>query len=155
MLIPTGRIIWAREDDSDFYAYTETGQPQSSFRPVITAAAATIFPGSIVSISGLQFNGLPQAVAYGDDYAAATNYPLMRIPHKTSGPGALLPHEQSHGAGRERQRDPIDGSGNRQARRNHSSGNSRGYRLGRFGTVRYRQRHTVRSVRCANRFRAG
>ncbi len=91
LLIPTGQIIWAREDDSDFYAYTETGQPQSSFRPVITAAAATIFPGSIVSISGLQFNGLSQAVAYGDDYAAATNYP--------------------HRVGRERQRDPIDGSG--------------------------------------------
>lgn len=81
MLIPTGRIIWARGDDSDFYAYTETGQPQSSFRPVITAAAATIFPGSIVSISGLQFNGLPQAVAYGDESHTGTIMRPRRITH--------------------------------------------------------------------------
>ena len=37
------------------------------------------------SLSGQRFNGLSQAVGYGDDAAAATNYPLVRIRHLASG----------------------------------------------------------------------
>ncbi|TAK91029.1 MAG: hypothetical protein EPO06_06850 [Burkholderiaceae bacterium] len=85
MLIPTGQVIWAREDDNGIFAYTENGQPQNSFRPVVTVAPAVLVPGSTVAISGTQFNGLSQAVGYGDDYTAATNYPLVRIRHKASG----------------------------------------------------------------------
>jgi hypothetical protein len=85
LLIPTGQVIWVREDDNSFYIYTETGQPQSSFRPVITVLPTTILAGTIISVSGTQFNGLSQAVSYGDDYAAATNYPLVRITNKQSG----------------------------------------------------------------------
>jgi hypothetical protein len=85
MLLPTGQIVWAREDDSDFYAFTETGQPQDSFRPVITSAPSVLTPGNTIAVSGTQFNGLSQAVGYGDDYAAATNYPLVRVRHKASG----------------------------------------------------------------------
>jgi hypothetical protein len=85
MIAPTGQAIWVREDDSDFYAYTETGGPQNSFRPTITAAPAVLIPGSTVSVSGTQFNGLSQAVGYGDDYTAATNYPLVRVRNLQSG----------------------------------------------------------------------
>lgn len=85
MLIPTGQVLWVREDDSAIYAYTETGQPQDSFRPVVTAVPSVFSPASTVSVSGTQFNGLSQAVAYGDDYAAATNYPLVRIRNTRSG----------------------------------------------------------------------
>jgi Kelch motif len=84
-LLPTGQVLWVREDDNSFYVYTETGQPQSSSRPVITASPPAIVPGATVSISGTQFNGLSQAVSYGDDYAAATNYPIVRITNKQSG----------------------------------------------------------------------
>jgi hypothetical protein len=42
-------------------------------------------PGSTIQISGLQFNGLSQAVGYGDDSQTATNYPLVRIVNKQSG----------------------------------------------------------------------
>ncbi|MEO8714296.1 MAG: hypothetical protein ABI369_04720, partial [Acetobacteraceae bacterium] len=65
--------------------YTETGQPLDSFRPVITASPASVTPGSAVSLSGTQFNGLSHAVSYGDDYAAPTNYPLVRITNQKSG----------------------------------------------------------------------
>jgi Kelch motif protein len=85
LLIPTGQIIWVREDDDAFYAFTETGKPQDAFRPTVTSVPAILVPGRTVSISGTQFNGLSQAVGYGDDYAAATNYPLVRIRHKESG----------------------------------------------------------------------
>jgi hypothetical protein len=85
MLIPTGQVIWVREDNSDFYVYTESGGPQKSFRPVITAAPAVLFTGTTASVSGTQFNGLSQAVGYGDDYEAATNYPLVRVRNLQSG----------------------------------------------------------------------
>jgi hypothetical protein len=85
LVLPTGQALWVREDDNSFYAYTETGQPQDAFRPVITLSPATASPGSTVTISGTQFNGLSQAVSYGDDYAAATNYPLVRVRNVTSG----------------------------------------------------------------------
>jgi hypothetical protein len=37
------------------------------------------------TLQGRLLNGLSQAVAYGDDAAAATNYPIVRIRHLASG----------------------------------------------------------------------
>jgi hypothetical protein len=85
LLIPTGQVLWVREDDNNFYVFTEKGQPQVKFRPVITASPAAIVPGATVPISGRLFNGMSQAVSYGDDYAAATNYPIVRITNDVSG----------------------------------------------------------------------
>ncbi len=36
-------------------------------------------------VSGRQFNGLSQAVSYGDDAQMATNYPLVRLRHRDTG----------------------------------------------------------------------
>jgi Kelch motif protein len=85
LILPSGQAMWVREDDDSFYVYTETGQAQNSFRPVITSAPNIINPGTTINVSGTQFNGLSQAVGYGDDYAAATNYPLVRIRNHSSG----------------------------------------------------------------------
>ena len=80
LLLPNGDIMFAREDDSSFYAYhSSAASPQDSFRPVIQNCPVNLTPGSTVQISGTQFNGLSQAVAYGDDAEAATNYPLVRV----------------------------------------------------------------------------
>lgn len=54
-------------------------RPKDSFRPVIQSCPTNLGPGTTVQISGTQFNGLSQAVAYGDDSEAATNYPLVRV----------------------------------------------------------------------------
>ncbi|MFO1461785.1 MAG: kelch repeat-containing protein [Verrucomicrobiota bacterium] len=85
LLIPTGQAIWAREDDSSFYVFTETAAPQKFAAPVITSAPSSVAAGSTIAVSGRQFNGLSQAVGYGDDYTAATNYPLVRIRNRASG----------------------------------------------------------------------
>jgi hypothetical protein len=86
LLLPDGDIMFCREGDSSFYAYhSEVAAPQDSFRPVIQICPTNIVPGSTIQISGLQFNGLSQAVAYGDDSQTPTNYPLVRILHKESG----------------------------------------------------------------------
>jgi Kelch motif protein len=85
LLLPTGEIMWAREDDTGLYAFQYRDPPLDEWRPVITSCPAQIEPGSTIVIAGLQFNGLSQAVAYGDDYSAATNYPLVRIRNKATG----------------------------------------------------------------------
>jgi hypothetical protein len=85
LLLPTGDVLYAREDDDEFYAYTGYGAPQDAWRPVIQTCPATITPGGTIQVSGTQFNGLSQAVGYGDDAMAATNYPLVRIRNRTSG----------------------------------------------------------------------
>ena len=41
--------------------------------------------GANYQLTGTQFNGLSQAVAYGDDYQGATNYPLVRIKNDGTG----------------------------------------------------------------------
>ena len=85
LLLPTGDVMYVRQNDESFYAYTDYGAPQDSWRPVIQSCPSSIAPGSTISISGTQFNGLSQAVGYGDDAMAATNYPLVRIRNRTSG----------------------------------------------------------------------
>jgi hypothetical protein len=85
MLAPNGQAIWVREDDSAFYAYTEKAEPKNSFRPVITSAPGVLPRGATIAVSGTGFNGLSQAVGYGDDYEAATNYPLVRVVNLKSG----------------------------------------------------------------------
>jgi hypothetical protein len=86
LLLPTGDVFFAREDDSSFYAYRASAAvPQNSFRPVIQACPATFAAGDSIQISGTQFNGLSQGTGYGDDSQAATNYPLVRLTDANGG----------------------------------------------------------------------
>lgn len=86
LLLPNGDVLFCREDDSAFAMYhSDLVVPDDSTRPVIQSAPGSINAGSTIQISGLQFNGLSQAVAYGDDSQTATNYPLVRITNTASG----------------------------------------------------------------------
>jgi hypothetical protein len=86
LLLPNGDVMMAREDDSSFFSYRPAAAvPQNSVRPVISTSPATVIPGSTVQISGFQFNGLSQAVGYGDDSQSPTNYPLVTITNNASG----------------------------------------------------------------------
>jgi hypothetical protein len=82
--LPDGSVMFCRQNDSSFYAYQSPATPRDSFRPVIQTCPTTLLLGSTIQISGLQFIGLSQAVAYGDDSQTATNYPLVRILNKRS-----------------------------------------------------------------------
>ena len=53
--------------------------PNPAWAPTIASFPDLVNAGGTYGISGTQFNGLSQAVAYGDDAQAATNYPLVRI----------------------------------------------------------------------------
>jgi len=85
LLLPTGDVMFAREDDSSFYAYTDYGPTNIQLRPVVTACPNAVDAGTVIQISGLLFNGFTQAVGYGDDSTAATNYPLVRIKNNRTG----------------------------------------------------------------------
>jgi Kelch motif len=83
LLLPNGDVMFCRQDDSSFYVYhSDAAVPQDSFRPVIQTCPSGFMPGDTIQVSGLQFNGLSQAVGYGDDSQTSTNYPLVRIVNK-------------------------------------------------------------------------
>jgi hypothetical protein len=81
LLLPTGQILLTTQD-SEIYIYTPDpadNGPQDTWRPTITTAPSTLTAGHTYTITGIQFNGLSQAVSYGDDAQMATNYPIVRL----------------------------------------------------------------------------
>jgi Kelch motif protein len=84
LLLPTGEVAYAAGTNA-VYLYQSTGGPEFAWRPAITAAPSTVRAGASYSLHGRQLNGLSQAVSYGDDAMAATNYPLVRLRHVASG----------------------------------------------------------------------
>jgi hypothetical protein len=78
LLLPTGQVLFA--NGSKYVAvYTPSGGPDPTWAPQITSCPTTLRPGWTYTLHGRQLNGLSQAVSYGDDAAAATNYPLVRL----------------------------------------------------------------------------
>ena len=84
LLLPTGQVLFT-DGTGDVEIYTPTGSAKPDWRPRIASCQKRLKAGHTYRISGQQFNGLSQAVAYGDDATAATNYPLVRITNHTTG----------------------------------------------------------------------
>jgi hypothetical protein len=84
LLLPTGQVL-VTDGSSDVEIYTAAGNPDPAWAPTISQAPAQIKAGSAFPISGIHFNGFSEAVAYGDDASAATNYPLVRITNQATG----------------------------------------------------------------------
>ena len=86
LVLPSGNALWTR-DSTDVELYIPNNSNYlTSWQPTISS-----YPGAVTrgtknyNIFGTQFNGLSQAGMYGDDYQAATNYPLVRIQNKPTG----------------------------------------------------------------------
>ena len=78
LLLPSGDVLYAGQTQA-LYAYRPAGGFSDAWRPKIVAAPTHVMAGASHTLSGTQFNGLSQAVGYGDDAAGATNYPLVRL----------------------------------------------------------------------------
>ena len=78
MMTPSGQVLFAAAT-KEIAVYTPDGGPLDGWRPTITAAPTSLRAGGTYSLFGTQLNGLSQAVGYGDDSSAATNYPLVRL----------------------------------------------------------------------------
>ncbi len=76
LLLPTGQVMMVGYSVTLF---NPSGSAKSSWAPAITNAPSKLAPGKTYKITGTQFNGLSQAVAFGDEYQNPTNYPLVRI----------------------------------------------------------------------------
>ncbi|HZQ70751.1 MAG TPA: hypothetical protein VFA68_19645 [Terriglobales bacterium] len=84
LLLPTGQVIFT-DATKDVEIYSPIGSPNPAWAPTITSAPTSVTRGMTYQVKGTQFNGLSQAEGYGDDSAAATNYPLVRITNQATG----------------------------------------------------------------------
>ncbi len=83
LLLPTGQIMFT-DYTNDVELFTPTGS-NYNFVPSALLTTAVLARGASFTLFGYRFNGASQAVAYGDDYQAATNYPIVRITNKSTG----------------------------------------------------------------------
>jgi hypothetical protein len=84
LVLPTGQILFT-DYSNDVEIYTPSGSPYPGLAPTALLATAVLKRGASFTLFGTKFNGASQAVAYGDDYQAATNYPIVRITNKGTG----------------------------------------------------------------------
>jgi hypothetical protein len=84
LLLPTGQVFFAASS-AEIYVYDPTDAANPAWAPTITNVPAVLAAAQTYQVQGTQFNGLSQAVSYGDDVAAATNYPIVRIRNAASG----------------------------------------------------------------------
>ncbi len=86
LLLPSGQVLFSN-NTNDIEVYTpDPGGWQEGWRPAIISAPARIVPGFTYRLAGTQFNGLSQAVSYGDDAQAATNYPIVILRNLVGAP---------------------------------------------------------------------
>jgi hypothetical protein len=84
LVLPTGQVLFT-DGTTGVQVYTAAGSANPAWAPVITHVPANVIHGKTYAAKGKQFNGLSQAVGYGDDAQAATNYPLVRITNNATG----------------------------------------------------------------------
>jgi len=80
LMLPSGEAITGGNA-----VYRAAGPVNPAWAPVVTNAPAVVTRGTTYPVRGRQFNGLSQAAAFGDEYQASTNYPLVRLINTASG----------------------------------------------------------------------
>jgi hypothetical protein len=78
LMLPNGEVAYTQA--SAKISFLSTGSARvTSPSPSITGSPPSAAPGTTLTLTGLGFNGASQDIGYGDDAAAATNYPLARL----------------------------------------------------------------------------
>lgn len=85
LVLPSGQVLETGAFTNEVEIYTPVGSPNPAWAPTITNVPTSLARGTTNVLHGTQINGLSQAVAYGDDAQAATNYPLVRITNTATG----------------------------------------------------------------------
>jgi hypothetical protein len=84
LLLPSGQILFSN-GTTDVEFYSPDPGLNAAWKPTVISFPSLIRAGQVYPLSGLQLNGLSQAVSYGDDAQMATNYPIVRLRNLTSG----------------------------------------------------------------------
>ncbi len=92
--LPTGQVL-GTDGSNDVEIYTPVGTYDPAWAPAITNFPLQVIPGKTYQLTGTQFNGLSQAVGYGDDYQAATNYPLVQVTNNAGQVSYFRTHDHS------------------------------------------------------------
>ncbi|MBV8066760.1 MAG: hypothetical protein JO113_02200 [Candidatus Eremiobacteraeota bacterium] len=82
LLLPTGQVLML---GYSAVLYTPSGSPNPSWAPTIKSYPSSVTAGQTYKITGRQFNGMGQAMSFGDEYQNPTNYPLVRITNNSTG----------------------------------------------------------------------
>jgi hypothetical protein len=83
ILLPTGQL--AMFGQGSVSLYTPTGKPKADWAPTIKSYPKSVKAGKTYKITGTQFTGLSQAMAFGDELQNSTSYPLVRITNHANG----------------------------------------------------------------------
>jgi Beta/Gamma crystallin/Kelch motif len=86
LLLPSGQILFSC-GTNNIQIYTSPSSADPAWRPAVTGCPRRLTTGMTFLLSGTQLNGLSQAVSYGDDSQAATNYPLVFLRNPVNGLG--------------------------------------------------------------------
>ena len=85
LMLPTGQVLEA-DESIDVEIYTPANMHfNPCWRPIVQDYPCVVALGQTYKIEGVRFNGMSQCAQIGDDYQAATNYPLVRITNKATG----------------------------------------------------------------------
>ncbi|HEY1730875.1 MAG TPA: hypothetical protein VGG15_03960, partial [Terriglobales bacterium] len=84
MMLPSGQIMYT-DYTNDVELFTPTGSNYTGWGATALLNRTTFTRGTTLLLFGTKFNGVSQNNAYGDDYQAATNYPIVRFVNTTSG----------------------------------------------------------------------
>ena len=86
-VLPSGEALFGGYSPQGYPAqlYASPGKHDPAWEPVVRKLDDdNLQPGSTYRAWGVQFNGLSQAAAFGDELQAAQNYPLVRITNKAT-----------------------------------------------------------------------
>jgi hypothetical protein len=86
LVLPTGQVLMSCIDSNNVYIYTPSNTSHNAaWAPTIFCTPKKVRRSQSYQATGVLFNGMSQAGMYGDDYQAATNYPLVRITNNATG----------------------------------------------------------------------
>ncbi len=92
LLLPSGQVLFSNGSkdvfgSGDIQVYTSEDRPQEDRRPGINLGSLpeTVAAGSNIIVEGVRFDGLSQAVGYGDRARLASSHSLARVRHRLTG----------------------------------------------------------------------
>ena len=87
LLLPTGQVLFSSAfGPSSIEIFTDdSGSPNPAWAPTVASVPTALARGGTYTIVGRQLNGLSEGSAFGDDYQASTDYPLVQITNESTG----------------------------------------------------------------------
>jgi len=75
--LPDGSVLFVPQGNKQYYLYSPGGSPITAAKPTIDNIYRV--DCNTFAVTGKLFTGLSEGAAYGDDWAMATNFPIVRI----------------------------------------------------------------------------